>query len=1198
MDKKQNILKVILLSTPLVIAGCNEGGGDEGGNSTPPPSQQDQNVNNGNNSNNSNNSNNTDSGNNVNKPDYSTINKNGVSVITSNKSYFKATETEKDLTDIVDTSEEKVTQDYTSKVNLTYTNPTTNNVKLKDVSSVADFEKHINKNIEEKESTYIRSADRGSFSRQYVNSVINKIAQPTIKKEGKDYITQVQNHNNEPELIYNSGFKDTSNKWTKEEVDKRFEWDRLERDRIVDITNIHKNGLIGDADKLADLVRDDVAKVMVVDTSILGTLNLDYNKITATHYIEEGVGTNGIKKDSENVNHGDAILYQLMGKPYDTNFSNTYLGENYDIDWHKKGAQYFYPGFLYKNGKVAFIGQQKDDNGGISHAASITSDAAYDLFKKGYKILNMSYSHSMPIEGINGDKDKRANETFFEYLKRKGRGGSEASYGWYEVLAKNYDVLFVNALGNEYDKKISLTAFDPLFYKDVKKDDTLINSYLAVAALDPTTGKKADYSNSCSEFKEYCITAVGQFVAQYNQDYAKKWGIDPKNPFSEGYYHTGTSLATPYVASTAALVKSVFPWMTNYNLQQTLLTTAKDLGEKGVDSTYGWGLVQPQLAVGGPAQFYKNDFVVNFEHDKDYLKYGQVFRFSNDISGNKGLTIKGNDKHSVLSLSGNNTYTGNTTLKDGAIVNIDGINNKSKTIIESGHLFGSGLLGNVYNNDNLHNYSYFAETKPSDLRSQYGMVINGDYQQTEKGILNVYLGQPLLVKGYASLDGTLNVEGIKTAYVSKYGKIFEDVLVSQKGIAGKFNSLITPQLFENAKLTYNTQNLKDQSRVYTVSLFTEYSGLKDNKAFWINLLGNQDYNYLIQSANNFDNLNDSINNNIDNNVSNNNSSTIVDGDIFVNVDRTSLDNYVEKLSKSSGLTQLMANIQNSDVKAIRETLSQFSGKDFNNGLSKGKEIVALSQFNTLNEKDGLNYKYQSLKDGYYSHLSLNVNDDDLKYGFSYNQGQTEKDNDETKFSGFNLKAEKQINDFFMKGIIGYNHFTHKLDRDINLFDVNYQFKNANFKQDNLYTSLLGGYTFKFEDQYIKPYLGYTFEHDRIKSYVENYDNFEFSLEKQHLNNHYAMLGIGYGVNLKGFDIELNYLYKKQLNNAKNIVGSFNDEIIKQKIDFLNSKNEQHLASLDISKKFDNLNIGLNSTYQKTKNEKDNFIYGLKIGYQF
>ncbi len=59
----------------------------------------------------------------------------------------------------------------------------------------------------------------------------------------------------------------------------------------------------------------------------------------------------------------------------------------------------------------------------------------------------------------------------------------------------------------------------------------------------------------------------------------------------------GTSVATAYMSGVAALVWSHHPECTNTEIRHILQTTAKDLGDEGRDTSFGYGLVQAKDAV-------------------------------------------------------------------------------------------------------------------------------------------------------------------------------------------------------------------------------------------------------------------------------------------------------------------------------------------------------------------------------------------------------------------------------------------------------------------------------------------------------------------------------------------------------------------------------------------------------------------------
>ena len=67
--------------------------------------------------------------------------------------------------------------------------------------------------------------------------------------------------------------------------------------------------------------------------------------------------------------------------------------------------------------------------------------------------------------------------------------------------------------------------------------------------------------------------------------------------YEEGYsVESGTSMATPFAAGVAAKLWSVRPKCTATQIENALLTSAKDLGPSGYDTYYGHGLIQLRAA--------------------------------------------------------------------------------------------------------------------------------------------------------------------------------------------------------------------------------------------------------------------------------------------------------------------------------------------------------------------------------------------------------------------------------------------------------------------------------------------------------------------------------------------------------------------------------------------------------------------------
>ena len=94
----------------------------------------------------------------------------------------------------------------------------------------------------------------------------------------------------------------------------------------------------------------------------------------------------------------------------------------------------------------------------------------------------------------------------------------------------------------------------------------------------------------------------------------------------------GTSAACPQVAGVAALILSVKPDLSWTEVAHVLQKTARDLGPKGFDNTFGYGLVNAGAAVQevalqiyGPRNIDKNDVVYSIGKLPDNVPVHGVF---------------------------------------------------------------------------------------------------------------------------------------------------------------------------------------------------------------------------------------------------------------------------------------------------------------------------------------------------------------------------------------------------------------------------------------------------------------------------------------------------------------------------------------------------------------------------------------------
>ena len=117
-----------------------------------------------------------------------------------------------------------------------------------------------------------------------------------------------------------------------------------------------------------------------------------------------------------------------------------------------------------------------------------------------------------------------------------------------------------------------------------KIEPSLEDNWLVVVSLGNNRlrirDKISSFSNGCGETKEYCVAAHGFNIYTAHGD--------GNQVFTFCY---GTSCAAPIVSGALAVLKSAIPEMSMPAVRAILLTTARDLGEAGIDEIYGHGVV-------------------------------------------------------------------------------------------------------------------------------------------------------------------------------------------------------------------------------------------------------------------------------------------------------------------------------------------------------------------------------------------------------------------------------------------------------------------------------------------------------------------------------------------------------------------------------------------------------------------------------
>ena len=130
----------------------------------------------------------------------------------------------------------------------------------------------------------------------------------------------------------------------------------------------------------------------------------------------------------------------------------------------------------------------------------------------------------------------------------------------------------------------------------------------------------------------------------------------------------GTSMATPHVSAVAALVWSAFPNLTNQDIRDALDATAKDLGDPGRDTAYGYGLVQAYDAIqylggssGGGGESNNGALHVSVATDKSTYANRETVYITVTVTDDSGAPVESATVDVTISTPKGNTLAASAT---------------------------------------------------------------------------------------------------------------------------------------------------------------------------------------------------------------------------------------------------------------------------------------------------------------------------------------------------------------------------------------------------------------------------------------------------------------------------------------------------------------------------------------------------------
>lgn len=391
-------------------------------------------------------------------------------------------------------------------------------------------------------------------------------------------------------------------------------------------------------------------------------------------------------------------------------------------------------------------------------------------------------------------------------------------------------VINVFSAGNSGYANASVRSALPYFQPELE------GHWLTVSGLDKANNQKY---NKCGIAKYWCISTPGALI---------------NSTIPDGGYgvKSGTSMSAPHATGALALVMQRYPYMTNEQALQVLLTTATQLDgsiTQAPNTTVGWGVPDLGRAMHGPGQLL-GAMSVN-------LAAGQADVWSNDISDQALIQRQAEDRaeHTAwqqtlidkgwqngvsanasqqdqtdygvgnardqaaatrvyegsliksgagsLVLNGDSTYRGATTV-NGGLLAVNGTLTSAVSVNDSGTLGGSGRIGALTVNRG-------GRVAPGN--SVGTLQVAGDVTLGAGSTYAVELtpssSDRIVAGGKALLDGgtlTLALENSPTLLSgaqaqSLIGRQYS-ILQAAGGIEGQFGQVLPNYLFLGGSLDY------------------------------------------------------------------------------------------------------------------------------------------------------------------------------------------------------------------------------------------------------------------------------------------------------------------------------------------------------------------------------------------------------------
>ena len=693
------------------------------------------------------------------------------------------------------------------------------------------------------------------------------------------------------------------------------------------------------------------------------------------------------------------------------------------------------------------VKESTNSNGEKKFHPNPSLEAYKFLFDRGIRIFNQSFGIDDEVTTFNQNQAKY----------QINNSNTENILGFYKDAINN-GALFVWAAGNDKTQKNpSLEGGLPYVFNELEKG--WINVVGLTNSNDKTGSTKwneLERFNGAGVAKNWTVTAVSEITIQTK--FKDKKGI---------YNINGSSFAAPIVTGTAALIKEKYPFMTGDLLRQTILSTATDIGIPGVDEDYGWGLLNIDKALKGPALFDKRLAL----GDKVYINLdGGSYEFDNDISGDAGLILDGSG---ALALNGKSTYTGETIVGSNVYLKTRKLTSPSTLSINRNAIVevSDSNINNIQNEGIfINNGNSVANTVAMSTDSQMYSDINANLKVQN-----------------AKINGTVTITNNNGEYLTKNGKTVD---------------IITGNVTGNADVKTSSELLDAKSEVSSVGVqatvsrkdVIEYARNKNSTEQQVNTAEQIEttLTHLDSLAENGIAPKETLSNAAQLQSFTSTTLDTMSGQIYASAQALTFEqSEVVNRDLSNRMSDLARSLEN-DNKFGFWTSGIFSkGKIEKDGFAKGKTNVKGGQV-------GFDMK---LNENAIIGISADYSKGEVKFD-RYN-GKSKADS-----TGISVYGRQNIGNLYIAGRLGFGYADTDVERDIIVNSNIFEHSKVNHKDKSISGYFESGYDIKNKngDFVFTPYVALGTDNVTRGKFSEENTNFGMKADKKSYNLPYATVG--------------------------------------------------------------------------------------------